>query len=79
MQTIDAVQAEAPKPAGGRDLLNAKKVKVRVGGVSDMCLWRWTRDPEVRFPAPDVVINGRKYWYDTTSDDWQAARAGKAA
>ena len=79
MQTSDVAQAEAPKPAGGRDLLNTKKVKTRVGDVSDMCLWRWTRDPAVRFPAPDVVINGRKYWYSTTIDDWQAARTGKAA
>ena len=27
-----------------------------------MTLWRWTRDPRIRFPPPDVVINGRKYW-----------------
>ena len=79
MQTIDSVQAEAPKPAGGRDLLSTKKVKTMVGGVSDMCLWRWTRDPAVRFPAPDVVINKRRYWFANTIDDWQTARAGKAA
>ena len=79
MQAIDAAETQQSKPAGGRDLLNTKKVKTRVGNVSDMCLWRWTRDPEVRFPAPDVVINGRKYWYDTTIDEWQTARAGKAA
>ena len=30
--------------------------------VSLMTLWRWTRDPIIQFPQPDLVINNRKYW-----------------
>ena len=44
------------------DLVPSPIVKKENGGISDMTLWRWTRDPRIRFPPPDVVINGRKYW-----------------
>lgn len=43
-------------------LLNSAQVKALFSGVSDMAIWRWTRDPRVQFPEPDVRINGRKYW-----------------
>jgi hypothetical protein len=44
------------------DLVPSPIVKKENGGISDMTLWRWTRDQRIRFPPPDVVINGRKYW-----------------
>ncbi|MGB8630865.1 MAG: hypothetical protein WCD69_15990 [Xanthobacteraceae bacterium] len=44
------------------DLVPSRIVKKENGGISDMTLWRWTRDPRIQFPQPDVVINGRKYW-----------------
>lgn len=42
-------------------LLPAHEMKTRVGGVSDMTIWRWLRKPGLDFPRP-VNINGRNYW-----------------
>jgi hypothetical protein len=44
------------------DLIPASVVKRENGGVSDMTIWRWQRDPQIQFPMPDVIINGRNYW-----------------
>jgi hypothetical protein len=44
------------------DLVSAAVVKRENGNISDMTLWRWTRDPRIQFPQPDFVINNRKYW-----------------
>jgi hypothetical protein len=44
------------------DLVPSRVVKKENGGISDMTLWRWTRDPRIQFPRPDIVIHGRKYW-----------------
>ena len=51
-----------PALADDEDLVPSPIVKKENGKISDMTLWRWTRDPRIRFPPPDVVINGRKYW-----------------
>jgi len=67
-------------PASGLldPLLDAKSVKRDLGGISEMCLWRWTRDRA--FPAPDLVMGGRKFWHRSTVETWleaqkEAARA----
>ena len=44
------------------DLIPSAAVKEEFGKISDMTVWRWQRDPRVRFPLPDVVILGRNYW-----------------
>src|SRR6516225_1001189 len=44
------------------DLVPSPAVKRENGGISDMTLWRWTRNPRIQFPQPDLIINGRKYW-----------------
>jgi hypothetical protein len=44
------------------DYVPAAIVKKENGIVSDMTLWRWLRDPQIQFPAPDAIINGRRYW-----------------
>ena len=44
------------------DLIPASVVKRENGNISDMTLWRWTRDPRIQFPPPDFIINNRKYW-----------------
>ncbi len=56
-------------------LLNSAQTRRMVGGVSEMCIWRWSRDEGVRFPRPDVVMNRRKYWFRATIRRWQAERA----
>jgi hypothetical protein len=52
-------------------LLPTDQVRALVGGVTDMCLWRWTRDERVLFPKPDVVINRRRYWRFATIQAWR--------
>ena len=44
------------------DLVPASVVKRENGGISDMTIWRWQRDPRIQFPPPDLVLNGRRYW-----------------
>jgi hypothetical protein len=44
------------------DLVPSGAVKEQFGNISDMTVWRWQRNPRVRFPLPDFVINGRNYW-----------------
>lgn len=81
MQTFQISETSHPNPTPSVDdetLLTSAQVRARVGGVSTMCLWRWTRDERVKFPAPDVVINSRKYWYAGTIRQFNAGRATKA-
>ncbi len=82
MHPQEYAAAKAASQAGPIDddvLLNSGQVRSRVGNVSNMCLWRWTRDPRVQFPEPDVVINGRKYWYASSIRRFSAERTTKAA
>jgi hypothetical protein len=53
---------ELPSLPDDDDLVPSGIVRRENGGVSSMTLWRWTRDPRVRFPPPDIVINNRNYW-----------------
>ena len=62
-------------------LLNSAQTKARCGNVTDMCIWRWLRDPRVQFPQP-VKINKRNYWRLGDLRAWQAEhrnRNGQAA
>jgi hypothetical protein len=45
--------------------------------VSDMTLWRWLRDAELKFPKP-TVINKRRYWRLEDLEMWERARAAGA-
>lgn len=60
-------------------LLDARGVSAETGGKSTMTIWRWQRDPRVNFPAPDVVINNRNYWYRSTITGWKTAMAAKCS
>jgi hypothetical protein len=44
------------------ELVPSAPTKREFGIGSDMTLWRWSHDPRIKFPQPDIVINGRKYW-----------------
>lgn len=63
--------------SGSDPLLDSNGVATEAGGKSKMTIWRWQRDPNVGFPMPDVVINGRNYWYRSTIRRWQSAMAAK--
>ena len=57
--------------------LPAAAVRARYG-VSDMSLWRWTRDQKLGFPAP-IRINNRRFWRLTDLEAFEARRAQEAA
>ena len=57
--------------ASNRTYLNSKQVRARYGGISDMSLWRWVRDPKMRFPAP-IRINRLKFWDQAELDAFDA-------
>jgi predicted DNA-binding transcriptional regulator AlpA len=65
---------DARPPLDDDVLLTSAQTRARVGGVSTMCIWRWLRDPRVRFPQP-VKINSRNYWRFGDLRRWQAERA----
>jgi hypothetical protein len=79
LQVIERPQAKPAQPIDDETLLTSAQVRARVGGVSNMCIWRWTRDERVQFPAPDVVINSRKYWYAGTIRRFNTGRTAKVA
>jgi hypothetical protein len=84
METARAIEASKPRKsqwvAGDDDvLLTSAQVRSRLGGVSNMAIWRWQRDPRVKFPQPDMVMNSRRYWYLGTIRLWQSEREGEAA
>jgi predicted DNA-binding transcriptional regulator AlpA len=71
-------QSARGPPLDDDALLTSAQTRVRVGGVSAMCIWRWLRDPRVQFPQP-IKINARNYWRLGDLRRWQAERASEAA
>ena len=72
------VQQSSGTHADDDTLLTGAATRARVGGVSDMCIWRWLRDPRVSFPHP-IKINGRNYWRLGDLRRWQETHAQRAA
>jgi hypothetical protein len=58
--------------------LTAAQVRARQGSITNMTLWRWTRDPALAFPPPDDRRNNRKFWKLSTIVRWENARADAA-
>ena len=44
--------------------------------VSEMTIYRWEKDPDLKFPAPSRV-NNRKFWYRPDAIAWMKARTAK--
>jgi predicted DNA-binding transcriptional regulator AlpA len=57
-------------------LIPRKVAKQRLGGVSDMTIWRLEQDRDAGFPLP-VVINGRCYYEENEFSAWLASRPRK--
>lgn len=55
--------------------LSASKVRRRYGGLSEMTLWRWRKDPDLAFPEPDLQIRGINYWSLGRLEAWDNTRA----
>lgn len=59
--------------------MTGPQMLMRFGGISEMTLWRWLRDPTLNFPKP-LVINRRRYWRVVDIEKWERDQAtGKAA
>ncbi len=78
IQTSNATRRTAAPDLDDEALLNSTQTKARCGNVTDMCIWRWLRDPRVQFPQP-VKINKRNYWRLGDLRRWQEQHAGKRA
>jgi len=57
-------------------LIPRKVAKQRLGGVSDMTIWRLEQDRDAGFPLP-VVINGRCYYEENEFSAWLRSRPRK--
>ena len=62
---------------GGDPLLSSRGAREYCGDISEMTLWRWTR--EHNFPLPDVKLNRRRFWRRSSLDAWLDIMQGKAA
>jgi predicted DNA-binding transcriptional regulator AlpA len=50
------------------DLLTSKGVRQKLGNISHMTLWRYSKN--LRFPPPDKVINRIRFWRRDTVQRW---------
>jgi predicted DNA-binding transcriptional regulator AlpA len=57
-------------------LIPDPEVRRRYGGISEMTLWRWDRDPTLGFPKP-VRIRNRKYRRLSELRAWEIERAAR--
>ena len=73
-RNIEVSEMQTSSP---RNLINSRDLKARLGGVTDMTLWRWQRRADLEFPRP-VIIAKRKYW-DAADVDAFIARQERAA
>lgn len=67
----------AQSPASPHRRITARTVCDLCGGVSDMTLHRWLKDPEKDFPRP-VYIGNRRYWREADVVAWLEARGDAA-
>lgn len=59
-------------------LIGANALRILLGDVSDMTVWRWLQNPELGFPRP-VYIARRRYWKEAEVENWIQAQAEKGA
>lgn len=59
------------------DFITSREVRRSCGGVTDMCLWRWSRSRG--FPEPAAVIGGRRYWRRAEVEAWKSSVGSKPA
>ena len=57
--------------------VTSAQVRAKFGNISDMTLWRWINDPNMRFPQP-LMLRHRRYWLSSEIDAWVEAQRHKA-
>jgi predicted DNA-binding transcriptional regulator AlpA len=71
-----AIQAPTRRlPENSDNLLTTAQLRTRLGGVSEMTIWRYERDPKLGFPKP-LRIKRRKYWRVRDIETFEARLAG---
>jgi predicted DNA-binding transcriptional regulator AlpA len=71
----DRPQEGTPAPIVDDEvLLAALQVRMWLGGISQMTLWRWLGSDVVQFPQPTVRINNRRYWSAGSVRRWLSDR-----
>ena len=58
-------------------LLSAKQVCEFLGCISQMTLWRYSRN--LGFPQPDYLLSRRRFWRASSIEAWLATQAERAA
>ncbi len=56
-----------------RRFLTGPQVRARYS-ITDMSLWRWLRDPMIRFPQPTMRVKNRRYWLEADLIAWERAQ-----
>ncbi len=56
--------------------ITTKQLRQRIGGASDMTIWRWANDENLNFPKP-IRIQNRRYWDEDEIEAWFKARGAK--
>jgi predicted DNA-binding transcriptional regulator AlpA len=69
----------APIATDDEVLLTAQQVCTRLGGISQMTLWRWLGSDAVRFPQPTMRVNKRRFWSAGSIRRWLAERSSGRA
>jgi hypothetical protein len=70
MEELVGEHASAPSPV----LITSRQLRARFGGISEMTVFRWERNPNLNFPKA-VRINNRRYWRLADVEFWELARA----
>ena len=58
--------------------LSSNQVRKRYGDTSDMSLWRWLDNADMKFPKP-ILIQRRRFWRLSELVAWERKRATEAA
>jgi predicted DNA-binding transcriptional regulator AlpA len=56
--------------ATARRYLTGPQVCARYS-ISDVGLWRWLKDPELKFPQPALRVRDRRYWLEDDLFNWE--------
>jgi hypothetical protein len=80
-EQLAAIKRRAPNtPTSDDDCwLNQKQVAAELGLTCRQSVDRWRKNPKVKFPGPDITVNGRNYWTRRRVRIWKQMRAEAAA
>lgn len=64
-------QNKSPEPKGQNRLVSAADLRVMFGDVSDMTIWRWLKEEDLKFPKP-IYVQRRRFWREAELLEWIA-------